>query len=128
MNPEVLILDEPTTGQDWANNVKILDLVQELNEAGTTVILISHNMQFVAERTRRSIVMRGGSVLLDTSTSDAFSQTGKLEQAFIRPPQITRMSLALHEVGVNGIALSVDELADAVAPHITLESQIKTQP
>lgn len=115
MGPEVLVLDEPTTGQDWLNNVRILDIADELNRSGTTIVMISHNMQFIAERTRRLVVMKGGSVFIDGPTREVFSQTEKLHEAFIRPPQVTRLSAALG-AQIEGVPLSVDELADAIAP------------
>jgi len=116
MRPDVLILDEPTTGQDWTNNVRILDIVDRLNRDGVTIIMISHNMQFIAERSRRVIVMKDGKVLLDAPTRQAFSQFDVLRQAFIQPPQVSRISRALEVNGVRGIALTVDELVDAITP------------
>ena len=118
MKPEVMILDEPTTGQDWNNNMRILEITDELNRAGTTIIMISHNMQFIAEKTRRVVVMKDGSILLDLPTREAFSNFEKLAEAFIRPPQVARISAALGVVGVKGLALHIDELADALGPRI----------
>jgi energy-coupling factor transporter ATP-binding protein EcfA2 len=115
MGPEVLVLDEPTTGQDWLNNIRILDIVDELNSSGTTIVMISHNMQFIAERTRRLVVMKGGSVFIDGPTRDVFSQADRLSEAFIRPPQVTRLSAALG-ARIEDVPLSVDELAEAIAP------------
>lgn len=113
MSPELLILDEPTTGQDWTNNTRILDLTEELNRTGTTIVMISHNMQFIAERTRRVVVMKDGSVLLDGPTREVFSDDERLSEAFIRPPQITRLGLALSSRARRQAAIRFQDLVDA---------------
>ncbi|MDH2902026.1 MAG: energy-coupling factor transporter ATPase [archaeon] len=108
MDPEVVILDEPTTGQDWKNSLNILDVLDELNRRGKTVILVTHDMRLVAENTKRTIVMRQGRVLLDLPTRAAFSKPEILETSFIKPPQITQLAQNLFSATV----LSTQELCD----------------
>jgi energy-coupling factor transporter ATP-binding protein EcfA2 len=108
MDPDVIILDEPTTGQDWRNNVSILDVLDGLNRQGKTIIIVTHDMRLVAERAKRTIVMTKGKILLDLPTREAFSRPQILERAFIKPPQITQFSQCLFSTTV----LSTQELSN----------------
>ncbi|MEM3507341.1 MAG: energy-coupling factor ABC transporter ATP-binding protein [Candidatus Bathyarchaeia archaeon] len=93
MQPEVLILDEPTTGQDWKNICILMDLVSELNQKfKMTVIIITHNMHVVTRWTKRTIIMTDGRIILDVSTREAFANFDILKKASITPPQITRLA------------------------------------
>ena len=81
MNPKIMIVDEPTTGQDFRMSEDIMDLLEELNKAGTTILAITHDMTLVSEHTKRVIVMHSGSVLYDGSTRGFFANerfTGKI--------------------------------------------------
>jgi energy-coupling factor transport system ATP-binding protein len=95
MNTDVLVIDEPTTGQDYVNTIKISDSIKRIHEEGKTVILVTHDMKLVASVAPRTIVMMQGMVLADTSTRSAFEQTEMLSQSFIEPPQIVSLSNAL---------------------------------
>jgi len=111
MRPKVLIVDEPTTGQDYRDGLEMLNLAQQLNESGHTILIITHDMQMVARFARRVIVFRAGKTLLDGPTRQVFSQTEALHSTFLAPPQIT--TLAQHLPGGCGEAvLSVEELVE----------------
>ena len=69
MGPEIVILDEPTAGQDFYHYTEIMDFLKELNELGKTIILITHDMHLMLEYTNRSIVFADGKVIADTSGS-----------------------------------------------------------
>jgi energy-coupling factor transport system ATP-binding protein len=101
MQPEVLIFDEPTTGQDHQGRYELADIARELNKhQGTTVILITHDMELIAEYTERLIVMGNGRILLDGPTREVFQETEILEQTFIAPPQTTQLAQALSDLGI----------------------------
>jgi energy-coupling factor transport system ATP-binding protein len=70
MEPDIIVLDEPTTGQDWGHLNKFLAQMKMLNEAGKTIILISHDMGVVAEYASRTIVMKDGGILMDAGTRE----------------------------------------------------------
>ena len=92
-----IVLDEPTTGQD-ANGIALVKrLVGELGEEGRTVVAISHDMTFVAETFERVIVMRDGSIVLDGTVADVFSQANwpLLESTFLEPPLPARLGARL---------------------------------
>lgn len=111
MEPEVIILDEPTTGQDYLGRYSIMELAKRLNEKGRTVIAITHDMDLIAEYTDRTIVMGEGKILLDGPTSWVFTQTDILEKAFLKPPQITRLAQGLGVYGIPSGVLTVEEMS-----------------
>jgi energy-coupling factor transport system ATP-binding protein len=105
VRPEVLILDEPTTGLDYAEQRSMMDLVRRLNEAGSTIIVVTHTMWVVAEYAHRAAVVRDGRVVLSGTVRDVFAEEEELRDASLRPPHIVSMSNSLgHTV------LSVDEM------------------
>ena len=93
MNPKIMIVDEPTTGQDFRMSEDIMCLLEELNKAGTTILVITHDMTLVSEHTKRVIVMHNGAVLYDGSTRGFFSNEELLDKADIIPPMAARFSI-----------------------------------
>ena len=85
MRPDIIVLDEPTTGQDRGHLNKFLARTKVLSEAGKTIILISHGMGVVAEYASRTIVMKDGGILMDASTREVFSRPDILVEASIEP-------------------------------------------
>ena len=82
MEPQLLILDEPTAGQDYRNYTSMLSFVQKLNrEMGITVVIISHDMHLVLEYTTRSIVIADSKLIADKPMTQVFSQPDLLNQA-----------------------------------------------
>jgi energy-coupling factor transport system ATP-binding protein len=108
MRPEIFMLDEPTGGQDREQVLRLRRVLQDLNEAGHTIILITHDMELLAESTRRAIVVRDGRVILDGEPAEVFRHTEELAATFLTPPQISRLTLAL---GFSKPALTVEEAA-----------------
>lgn len=111
LGPEVLIVDEPTTGQDFKRAYQFLELFDRLNkEHGKTVIFITHEMRFPAAFSRRTVVMSDGKILLDGKTSDVFMETEKLREAFVTPPEIVQLSSQLESFGFRNDVMTVDGL------------------
>ncbi len=96
METPILVLDEPTTGQDARGLARLGALMDELAREGRTVILISHDLDFCAEHFERVIVMKQGEVLLDGTTHEVLAQREILAETNVEPPQITRLGLALN--------------------------------
>lgn len=88
MRTPVLILDEPTTGQDLRGVATVLRVIDEAHAAGRTVIVISHDMRFVAASTDRVIVLRAGKVLLDGPPASVFAESSwdALRSTYLQPP------------------------------------------
>lgn len=90
--PDVLILDEPTTGLDYAEQRSMMDMVRSLNEHGSTIIFVTHHMWVVAEYARRVFVMKDGKLMLSGATREVFSHGAELRAAFLRPPHFVEFS------------------------------------
>jgi len=113
MEPDIIVLDEPTTGQDWGHVNKFLRQIRHLNELGKTIILITHDMNLVAEYARRTVVMDKGKIVLDGDTRYVFSKREILEKTGIMLPVITRLSPDLLKAGVDiPPLLTVKELSE----------------
>lgn len=119
--PEVLLLDEPTTGLDFRECLKVMDYVRELNEkCGTTVVMVCHDMEVVADYAKRLIVMTAGRVVADGATFEVLRDRESLERADVIPPQVVEISTRLVERN-SSLALSpvacantLDELTSAL--------------
>ena len=117
MEPEVLILDEPTAGLDPRGRDEILDQIERLQkERGITVILVSHSMEDVARYVDRIIVMDHGQVRFDDAPAAVFRHYKELEEIGLAAPQMTYLMHALREKGadVDTDAATVKEAADAI--------------
>jgi energy-coupling factor transport system ATP-binding protein len=88
MQTPVLVLDEPTTGQDERGVGQVRRVIDEAHRQGRTVIAISHDMRFVAEGFERVVVMRSGHVVLDGSSQDVFAPASweVLASTYLEPP------------------------------------------
>jgi len=112
MEPDVLIVDEPTTGQDYKTGKEMMDFYKRLNDEGKTIIIITHDMNLAAEYAERTIVLKAGKILLDGPTREVYSKTKELESTYLRPPQVTRLFQKLGEYGFPADVLTVDEALD----------------
>ncbi|HVN55147.1 MAG TPA: energy-coupling factor transporter ATPase [Anaerolineaceae bacterium] len=115
LDPEIIILDEPTTGQDYRGCHQIMQIAQSLHEQGRTIVFVTHYMALVAEYAQRVIVMKAGTVLLDDQTGDVFARPDIVRQADIIPPQITELGQALPpRIGLPCSPLAVGVMAEAI--------------
>ncbi len=114
MRPKTIIVDEPTTGQDLRQSLEVMNFLRDLwQNHGHTVVIITHEMNIVAEYAQRSVVLSKGQVLLDGTTREVFSRPDVLARAFVKAPQITRLAQALDDYAVPGDILAVGELQQA---------------
>jgi energy-coupling factor transport system ATP-binding protein len=95
MDTPILILDEPTTGQDANNVARIGNIIEFLNKRGKTLILITHDIDFAAEYFDRIIIMGQGKVLLDRPVKEAITAVDTLASTYVEPPQLTRLGFRL---------------------------------
>lgn len=92
MDPQVLILDEPTTGLDAGESEELMQRLKRLNNEGKTIILITHDMKLVAQYVKRVVVMARGRILLDSDPRGAFSDLDILRQSNLEPPAVAQLA------------------------------------
>ena len=115
MKPDVIIFDEPTTGQDYKGCYQIMNIAREFYNIGHTVIFVTHHMALVAEYATRTIVFCKGEILLDDTTENVFAHPEILKKSYIVPPQITQIGQELkNELGTDKIFLNVNDLCDCI--------------
>ncbi len=117
MEPEVMILDEPTAGLDPRGRDEILDLLERLHrERGITVILVSHSMEDVAQYVNRLIVMNQGTIAFDGTPEEVFSHYKELEKMGLRAPQVTYVmeELAKRNIPLPYNAITLEQAADSI--------------
>ena len=95
MRPRILILDEPTGGQDRQQVSRLIATLRQLNVEGHTIVLVTHDLELLAECADRTLVMFQGKILLDGTPHDVFREVDTLRRTALAPPQITRWSLAV---------------------------------
>jgi len=109
MDPDVIIVDEPTTGQDWRETLWIMELLKKMNERGKTILIITHNMEIVNRYCKRVLVMQGGHILLDGTPEEVFTHSYILSEARVEPTDIMKIAQALPYMPDN--ILSVDDVS-----------------
>jgi energy-coupling factor transport system ATP-binding protein len=95
MDTPIVVMDEPTTGQDALGVLRIARIVGELYARGKTVIIISHDIDFCAENFDRIIALSQGEILLDGPVHEVLAQDKLLKKTSIDPPQLTRLGRQL---------------------------------
>ena len=95
MDSDIVIFDEPTTGQDALSVARIAHVVAELKRRGKTVITITHDIDFCAENFERVVALSKGQVLLDGPANEVLGQGDVLAQTYVDPPQLTRLGQRL---------------------------------
>jgi energy-coupling factor transport system ATP-binding protein len=116
METPVLVLDEPTTGQDLRGVERVRSVISEAAAAGRTVIAISHDMRFVAEAFERVVVMGAGRILLDGPPSSVFAANAweTLRSTDVEPPEAARLG---HELGLGSTPTDVELIGSLARRH-----------
>ena len=119
MEPEVLILDEPTAGLDPKGRDTILEQIRVYQEQrGTTVLLVSHSMEDIARVAKRVLVMNRGEVAMYAPTEEVFSRAAELEAIGLSIPAVTRVFMRLRDKGlpVGDNVYTVEQAAARLLP------------
>lgn len=96
LNPEILILDEPTSGQDYRHYTEIMEFIHKLNkDYNLTILMISHDMHLIQEYTQRSLVFAETGLLADTSPKTLFSDVDLLEKASLAETSLSKLARAI---------------------------------
>jgi cobalt transport protein ATP-binding subunit len=108
-NPDVLVLDEPTVGQDYGQKERLKHFLMQLRTQGKTVVIVSHDVEFVAESQPRILLMAQGKVIADGPTKRIMTDSKSLEASSVSPPEVTKLFAKLTPYGLPGDVLDVDE-------------------
>jgi len=92
LRPRMLILDEPTTGLDHREQIRMMALVSDLNRAGIAIVIITHTPWLVAQYARRVVLLRKGAKIFDAGVREFFMQDKLLHTSSFRAPEITELS------------------------------------
>ena len=93
LNPEVIILDEPTAGQDFKHYTEIMEFLKELNKSGITIIMITHDMHLMLEYTDRAIVLSEGTKLGEDTPANILSDKEIIERANLKETSLYELAL-----------------------------------
>jgi energy-coupling factor transport system ATP-binding protein len=111
LEPQVLILDEPTTAQDHRGRYQLADLAKRFHdEQGGTVLMITHDVDLIAHYANRLIVLHNGQVLLDGPTAEVFTHVEELRRSFVVPPVATQLAIKLTSLGIPPDIITLDQL------------------
>ncbi|MBE0695287.1 MAG: ATP-binding cassette domain-containing protein [Anaerolineaceae bacterium] len=115
LDPQVLILDEPTTAQDHRGRYQLAEISRRIrDEGGRTILMITHDMDLIAHYAERLIVMWNGKILLDAPPGEAFAQREILAQTFLRPPVAAEIASNLRDLGVSTDVITSDQLLNVL--------------
>ncbi len=98
LRPEMILLDEPTAGQDLRHYTEIMDFLSELNRQGVTVVLITHDMHLMLEYTPRAIVFNAGQVIADKSAAEILNDPATVEAAHLKETSLFHLA---HACGID---------------------------
>lgn len=100
MEPKILIMDEPIAGLDPTGRESFMELTKTLNECGMTILMISHNMDNLAEYASKILVMNQGELFMEGTPKEVFSDSEKLREAGLYLPEVADFSARLRERGI----------------------------
>lgn len=113
-DPETLVLDEPTIGQDYEQKEKLRQFIIQLQVEKKTVIMVTHDVEFVVDCNPRIILMREGKIIADGVSKDILTSPKLLEEASLVLPQVTQIFTKLTPIGLPANIISVDEAENAI--------------
>jgi len=113
-DPEVVVLDEPTIGQDYAQKERLRHFLMQLRTQGKTTIIVTHDVEFVAECGPRIILMADGGIIADGPTERIMTDMDALKRASVSPPEITKVFSRLSRHGFPPDIIDVEEAAEVL--------------
>ena len=110
LNPQILVIDEPTTGQDPQMTREIFDIIKHLNDLGTTVLMITHRVDYAASYAQRAIVMNRGEVAFDGPVLDLVADVDMMRANALELPDVTKLVLQLRKHGIPPWTIQYEQL------------------
>ena len=89
--PKIIVLDEPTTGLDYKEQRKMMELIKRLNESGHTIVMITHTMWVVSEYAHRVAAIKDGDIMMDGPTREVFAREKELYDSYLKTPHIVSL-------------------------------------
>jgi energy-coupling factor transport system ATP-binding protein len=117
-DPKILILDEPTIGQDYQQKEKLRQFIMQMKTQGKTTIIVTHDVEFVAECNPRVVLMRDGKIVADGEAKKILTNTEMLYNAFIIPPQITQIFIQLRDLNLPQEVIDIYEAQEILLNHL----------
>lgn len=117
-DPDILVLDEPTVGQDYGQKERLRHFLMQLQTQGKTIVIVTHDVEFVAESQPRIVLMARGMVLGEGSAKEIMTCPEKLSQCSVAQPEITRLFRMLSAHGLPRDVLDVNEAYDILVRHL----------
>jgi len=114
LRPRILVIDEPTTGQDPTMAQEIFDILKRLNGQGTTVIVVTHKVDLAAAYCSRAVVMAEGRIAFDGSFPELLTDPERMRRLSLEPPETTRLAALLAPYGVPPWISTFDQLSEAL--------------
>ena len=124
MEPKILIIDEPTTGQDWDGTNKMMVMLDKLHKHGHTILMITHNMLLAAEYADRVIVFSNGKVLLDGPPEKVFYESEILKSASITAPDCVTLAGKLRSAGYKNYPVTINELQNDLLEQLAWKGNV----
>ena len=115
-DPQLILLDEPTAGQDWREIEHFAEVLGQLSSQGKIFLTISHDMDFTARNFSRVLVFCDGMLLIDGSTEEVFSRPQLIRRSFVEPPVPAMIS---RDLGIKGIPLTVEAFCASYEKEMT---------
>lgn len=125
MDTDVLVLDEPTTGQDYQESIEIMEMVKKLNETGKTIIFVTHDMELVARYAKRVVILNSGSILEDGPTDTVLQKSDSLAASNLESPQMFLLSKKFHKYGLFKDAFSVEDMFEEIITYLDGEKNAR---
>ncbi|MDO9545761.1 MAG: ABC transporter ATP-binding protein [Pelolinea sp.] len=112
LEPKILVIDEPTTGQDPEMTDEIFEIIKSLNKSGTTVLVITHKVDYAAMYADRAVVLNHGHIAFDGPITDLLLDEALMQENSLELPDITKLAKALSEYGIPANTVHYKEMED----------------
>jgi energy-coupling factor transport system ATP-binding protein len=113
-DPKVLVLDEPTIGQDYAQKERLRHFIVKINEKKRTVVMVTHDVEFVADCGPRVVLMSRGRIVADGQAKEILGNNSLLSKASVMPPQLMQLLQRLSDLGLPQNSLTLQEVKQVI--------------
>jgi len=114
LKPRILIIDEPTTGQDPQMAEGIFSIIKNLNDMGTTVLMITHQMEYAASYAQRAIVLKAGEITFDGPIKELISNRDFMEENYLDLPEVTKIAGQFSKHGIPAWLVNIDDIIPSI--------------